>query len=208
MSGTTSRPPGLPRFRRLPVSSLVVFRAPGVVLTADDSPAGRAVGLELLSGPLVVGRSQHHFQKNAAIDIASCHNTDKAGTAQGFASQATAILPGKEIWTTELHGWKSTSGADEALSSAYMFECIRAGFSGLSGWLAIGTTAQGHSYILNSGGTVTRNVKYFIFRKLSTTSHSGNALDINQPAEFDADPASDEADAGTSTCRSDPWVIS
>lgn len=46
---------------------------------------------------------------------------------------------------------------------------------------------------------MTRNVKHFIFRKLSTTSNYGYALDINQPAEFSVGVASDQADAGTST---------
>ena len=48
-------------------------------------------------------------------------------------------------------------------------------------WLTIGTTAQGHCYLLNNGTTVTRNVKYYIFKKLTTTSNFGRALDINQP---------------------------
>lgn len=162
--------------------------------------------------PLLVGPSAWNYTQGAswlsgattasrkdAVAIASCHNTDKTGTAQDFADRAGSILPGKEVWNSEVHGWKSTSGADEVLSSAYMFECIRAGFSGLNGWLAIGTANQGHSYILNENSTVTRNVKYFIFRKLSTTSNYGYALDINQPAELSVGIASDQADAGTST---------
>jgi hypothetical protein len=136
---------------------------------------------------------------NSGFDIAASHNTDKGGTAAAFAAAAADELPGKEIWNTEVHGWKSTSGADEVLSSAYMFECIRAGFSGLNGWLAIGQPNQGHCYFINTNSTVTRNVKYFIFRKLSTTSNYGHALDINQPAEFSVGVGSDQEDAGTST---------
>ena len=164
--------------------------------------------------PLLVGPSAWNYAQGAswlsgattsarknAIDIASCHNTDKAGTAQDFANRVEQIWPGqgKEVWNTELHGWKSTSGADEVLSSAFLFEGIRAGFSGMSGWLAIGTTNQGHSYILNPSGTPSRNVKYFIFRKLTTTSNYGHALDIPQHPDLSAAPGSDEEDANTST---------
>lgn len=174
--------------------------APGVVLTADDIPQlvapsawSYSQGSGWLSGVNTATRRN-------ALDIASCHNTDKTGTAQDFANKVVLQCnPGTEIWNTELHGWKSTSGADEVLSSAYFFECIRAGFSGMSGWLAIGTTNQGHSYILNPSGTPSRNVKYFIFKKLTATSNYGYALDINQPAEFAAASGSDEEDAGTST---------
>jgi hypothetical protein len=122
--------------------------------------------------------------KKAAIDIAGCHNTDKTGTAQEFADKAATILPGKEVWSTELHGWKGDLLNEEIPTSSFMWETIRAGFSGINGWLAIGTPAQGHCYILNNGTTVERNVKFFIFQKLSTTSNYGNALDINQPTEL------------------------
>jgi hypothetical protein len=122
--------------------------------------------------------------KKAAIDIAASHNTDKTGTAQAFANTAATQLPGKEIWNTELHWWMGNGPTEEIPTTSYLFETIRAGFSGINGWLAIGTTNQQHCYILNNGTSVTRNVKFHIFRKLSTTSNYGHALDINQPAQL------------------------
>lgn len=114
-----------------------------------------------------------------AISIAACHNTDRTGDAQSFADTVREDLGDDiEIWNTEVHGWKSTSSENETTSFYYYIEAIRAGFSGINGWLAIGTTNQGHSYILNPGGTPTRNVKYYIYRKLSSTSNYGNALNI------------------------------
>ena len=88
------------------------------------------------------------------------------------------------MWSTELHGWKGSDPSSEIPTSSFVFESIRAGFAGINGWLPIGTTAQGHCYILNDGANVTRNVKSFIFKKLSTTSNYGNALEVNQPTEF------------------------
>ena len=124
-------------------------------------------------------------RRKDAIDIAAAHNTDKTGTAEDFVERSHEILgTEKEVWNTEVHGWKSTGGADEVLTFSYMLEAINAGFSGLTGWLAIGTTNQGHSYILNPTGTPSRNVKYFIFNKLTNTSHRGQALDIETPEEL------------------------
>ncbi len=124
-------------------------------------------------------------RRRNAIDISASHNTDKTGTAEDFVERSHDILgPEKEVWNTELHGWKSTSNADEVLTFSFMLEAINAGFSGLSGWLAIGTTNQGHSYILNPNGTPVRNVKYFIFNKLTNTSHRGQALEIDTPDEL------------------------
>jgi hypothetical protein len=154
--------------------------------------------LEADDFPLMVGASSWNYSQGAtwiskfsteerqsAIDIASSHNTDKTGTAQDFADQVhTTLGADTEVWETEQHGWKSTSSANEVTSFSYYMESIRAGFTGISGWLAIGTTSQGHSYLLNSGGTVTRNVKYYIFKKLSNTSNYGYSLDIDEPAEF------------------------
>ncbi|MEN8867306.1 MAG: carbohydrate-binding protein [Akkermansiaceae bacterium] len=124
-------------------------------------------------------------RRRNAVDIAASHNTDKTGTAQQFADAVIDTLGADtEIWNTEVHGWKSTSSANEVLTFSFMLEAINAGFSGLSGWLAIGTTNQGHSYILNPSGTPRRNVKYFIFNKLTNTSHRGQALDIDAPDEL------------------------
>ncbi|MDB4265199.1 carbohydrate-binding protein [bacterium] len=148
--------------------------------------------------PLFIAPSSWNFQQGAswinnldttrrrnAIDIAASHNTDKTGTAQEFADAVIDTLgPDVEIWNTELHGWKSTSNANEVLTFSFMMEGINAGFSGLSGWLAIGTTNQGHTYILNPSGTPRRNVKYFIFNKLTNTSHRGQALEIDTPDEL------------------------
>jgi len=124
-------------------------------------------------------------RRRDAIDIAASHNTDKTGTARDFVRRSHKILgPEKEIWNTELHGWKSTSKTNEVTSFSFMTEAIRAGFSGINGWLAIGTKNQGHSYILNENGKPRRNVKYFIFQKLTNTSHRGRVLDITQPKEL------------------------
>ena len=154
-----------------------------------DSPALAAANVEV---PLFIGPSAWNYSQGAswirnldtqrrrdAIDIAACHNTNRTGTAQQFADDVRDTLgPDTEIWNTEVHGWKSTSSENETTSFYYMLEKIRAGFSGLNGWLAIGTTNQGHAYILNPNGSPVRNVKYFIFKKLSETSNYGHALNI------------------------------
>ena len=156
--------------------------------------------------PLLIGPSSWEFsqgaswirnlndnRKRAAIDIAASHNTNRdsgSGTEQSFADQARETLGDDvEIWNTELHGWKSTSNTDEVTSSHFMFDAVRAGFTAINGWLAIGTPNQGHSYILNGGGTVTRNVKFFIFQKLSNTSNYGTALDLNLPGNLKSSAA-------------------
>jgi hypothetical protein len=158
---------------------------PSLLLEADDFP--------LMVGPSSWNYSQgsswiSRFTTTArrdAIDIASSHNTDKTGTAQQFADAAKAALGDDvEIWETEQHGWKGNSTTSEAMSFSYMIETVRAGFTGLSGWLAIGTTAQGHCYLLNNGTTVKRNVKYYMFKKLSNTSNYGYALDINETTDL------------------------
>ncbi|MDP0489500.1 MAG: carbohydrate-binding protein [Verrucomicrobiota bacterium JB023] len=178
---------------------------PDVTLTAEDIP--------LLIAPSAWSYSQGSSWMNGvrfssyrqALDIAACHNTDKGGTAQDFADSVREryvddegellSVPVPEIWNTEVHGWKSTSNADEVLTFAYMMECINAGFSGLSGWLAVGFSNQGHCYIVNSQ----RSVKYYIFKKLANTSHRGFALDVNEPDEFkvywDPDPDQQDADS-------------
>ncbi|MGJ8641126.1 MAG: carbohydrate-binding protein [Opitutaceae bacterium] len=171
---------------------------PGITLTADDIPQ-------------IVGPSSWNFdqgswwidglntqEKKDAIQIASSHNTDKSGTAQEFVDTVREYCnPGTEIWNTELHGWKGHSGnsSDEVLTYAFMLEAINAGFHGISGWLAIGTTSQGHSYILNTGNP-TRNVKYYMFEKLTNTSNRGYALEVNEPDELEAD--SQDANASVS----------
>jgi len=156
-----------------------------------DSTALANANIEV---PLFIGASAWNYQQGAswirnldtvrrrnAIDIAACHNTDRTGSAQEFADQVRDTLGADtEIWNTEVHGWKSTSSENETTSFYYYLEKINAGFSGLNGWLAIGTTNQGHAYILNPSGTPRRNVKYFIFKKLSATSNYGHALNIIQ----------------------------
>lgn len=142
--------------------------------------------------PFIVGPSSWNYVQGAswlrtlntpakrkAIDIASCHNTNRTGTPFLFAKTARETLgPEVEVWNTELHGWKSTSKENEVTSFYYMLEVIRAGFSGINGWLALGTKNQGHSYILSPKGTPVPNVKYFLFKKLSSTSNAGHALEI------------------------------
>lgn len=173
---------------------------PTVTLVADDIP--------LLVAPSAWSYTQGRSWMSGvlfnsyrdALDIASCHNTDKGGTAQGFVDRVEEMYDGQsqpvpEIWNTELHGWKSTSNADEVLTFAYMMECINAGFSGISGWLAIGFSNQGHCYIVNNQ----RSVKYYMFEKLTNTSNRGYALDVNEPSEFkvywDSDPDQQDADS-------------
>ncbi|WP_162273950.1 carbohydrate-binding protein [Mariniblastus fucicola] len=161
-----------------------------------DSAALSSANVEV---PLFIGPSAWNYQQGAswirnldtqrrrdAIDIAACHNTNRTGTAQDFADDVHDTLGADtEIWNTEVHGWKSTSSENETTSFYYMLEKIRAGFSGLNGWLAIGTTNQGHAYILNPSGTPARNVKYFIFKKLSETSNYGHALNIvEEPSQL------------------------
>ncbi|MGJ8650147.1 MAG: carbohydrate-binding protein [Opitutaceae bacterium] len=169
---------------------------PTVTLVADDIP--ELVGPSAWS--YTQGRSWlsglYTGLRRDAVDIASCHNTDKGGTAQDFVDRLESVYSGEvvpEAWNTELHGWKSTSNADEVLTYAYMMECINAGFSGISGWLAVGTPNQGHSYIVNSA----RSVKYYMFEKLTNTSNRGYALEVNEPDELKVywDPDPDQADA-------------
>ncbi|MDF7808361.1 carbohydrate-binding protein [Pontiellaceae bacterium B12219] len=150
--------------------------------------------LEADDMPLTIGASSWNYlqgtswihnldtqRRRDAIDIASSHNTDRSGTAQAFVDEVHATLGADtEVWETEQHGWKSTSGENEVTSFYYYIQSIRAGFTGLNGWLAIGTSGQGHSYLINNGSTVTRNVKYYIFKKLSTTSNYGYALDMDE----------------------------
>ncbi|MGJ8653870.1 MAG: carbohydrate-binding protein [Opitutaceae bacterium] len=174
---------------------------PTVTLVADDIPQ--------LVGPSAWSYSQgdswlsglYTGLRRDAVDIASCHNTDKGGTAQDFVDQLEVTYAGEEVpeaWNTELHGWKSTSNADEVLTYAYMMECINAGFSGISGWLAVGTPNQGHCYIVNSA----RSVKYYMFEKLTNTSNRGYALEVNEPDElkvyWDSDPDQADADSAVS----------
>ena len=171
-----------------------------VVRALQSSSTLSEAGIEV---PKFIGPSAWNYSQGAswisnlntqlrrdAISIAGCHNTDRTGSAQQFANAVRARFSGAndtmpEIWNTEVHGWKSTSSENETTSFYYMLEKIRAGFSGLNGWLAIGTTNQGHAYILNPNGNPTRNVKYFIFKKLSATSNYGHALNIVQePSEL------------------------
>lgn len=147
--------------------------------------------------PLIVAPSAWSFSQGASFvsyaksqglldgfDIAASHNTGYQGTAQDFADECAGL--GKEIWDTEVHGWKGAVTADEISTSYQMFDRIRAGFNGLNGWLAIGTTSQKHCYFLNKGTSsgIFRNVKYYIFKKLTNTSNYGYALDVNQPEAF------------------------
>lgn len=154
----------------------------------DNLPAGMDV-------PLIVAPSTWSFTQGVSwlnraqsqnvlsgFQIAASHNTGRQGTPQDFADKATEL--GKEIWDSEVHGWKGKTPDVEIPNSFQMFDRIRAGFTGLDAWLTIGTTAQQHCFILNSGSSVTRNVKYYIFRKLCNTSNYGHAYDINQPSEF------------------------
>lgn len=130
-------------------------------------------------------RSINSAEKRQAIDIAAAHNTDKSGSAKLFAKAAKTYLGNDvEIWNTELHGWKSVKSADEVLTSSYLFEAIDAGFSGINGWLAVGTKNQGHCYYLNEGGKIRRNVKYYIFKKLANTSNYGHALSVDHQDKF------------------------
>ncbi|VGO11743.1 Arabinoxylan arabinofuranohydrolase [Pontiella desulfatans] len=176
---------------------------PTVTLTADDIPQLVAPSAwNYTQGASWMGGVLFNSYREA-LDIASCHNTDKGGTAADFADKVNEMYDGQpqpvpEIWNTEVHGWKSTSNADEVLTFAYMLECINAGFSGLNGWLAVGYSDQGHCYIVNKQ----RSVKYYIFEKLTTTSNRGYALDVNEPDEFkeywDADPDQADADSAVS----------
>ncbi|MEJ6634082.1 MAG: carbohydrate-binding protein [Akkermansiaceae bacterium] len=175
---------------------------PTVTLTAEDIP--ELVGASAWS--YTQGRSWMNGLtsrlRREAVDIASSHNTDKGGTAQDVTDRVEEIYAGDgyvpEIWNTEVHGWKSTSNADEVLTYAYMMECINAGFSGLSGWLAVGFSNQGHCYIVNNQ----RSVKYYMFQKLTNTSNRGYALEVNEPDEFkvywDSDPDQADADSAVS----------
>ncbi|MGJ8653865.1 MAG: carbohydrate-binding protein [Opitutaceae bacterium] len=157
----------------------------GITLTADDIPEIIAPSSWSLEQGTTWINNLDAGDKEA-ISIAASHNTDRAGSAQLFADAAKAALGNNvEIWNTETHGWKSTSSTNETTSFYYYLEAIRAGFGGINGWLAIGTTNQGHAYILNPSGTPTRNVKYHIFQKLSSTSNYGHALDIIEEPGLD-----------------------
>ena len=196
---------------------------------SNDRRSGRMTGEDVLEisnyleehldeedMPLIVGPSSWNYEqgsawlhtlnshsKRQALDIASSHNTNRTGTPFLFVKTAHRVL-GKdvEVWNTELHGWKSTSKENEVTSFYYMLEAIRAGFSGINGWLALGTEKQGHSYILSSKGKPVPNVKYFLFKKISSTSNYGHALDIvKEPKQLDYSAALIKDDLMT------VWVI-
>ena len=91
-----------------------------------------------------------------------------------------------EIWNTEVHGWKSTSSQEtKRLRSTLCFKKFgRDSLGSMAGWQSAKKN-HGHAYILNETdtdspirGIPTRNVKYFIFKKLSETSNYGHALNI------------------------------
>ena len=172
---------------------------------ADNYPA-----LEEGDMPLTIAPSSWNFSQGGtwisnldsrrrrdAVDIAASHNTDRTGSAENFVSQVRETLgEDTEIWNTEVHGWKSTSNTNETTSFGYYLEAVRAGFCGLTGWLAIGTTNQGHAYILNPSGTPNPNVKYHIFQKFSSTSNYGYALNIiEEPAAALLADTSDDYDS-------------
>ncbi|MGJ8639317.1 MAG: hypothetical protein ACSHYA_07975 [Opitutaceae bacterium] len=161
-----------------PRDSKLVLEAADIPLLIAPSTWSYKQGVEWL-------QEAKKSSKRRSIDIAASHNTDPGGSAKAFAEEVRSVL-GKnvEIWNTELHDWKSSDGYDEVTSVSYLFDAIRAGFSGISGWLAIGTPKQGHSYILHNGKSVKRNVKYFIFKKLTNTSNTGHALDVTQPSKL------------------------
>jgi len=89
--------------------------------------------------PLIVGPSTWNFAQGEvwlkkinterlrnSIDITASHNTDRTGTALGFARRSHQILgPKTEVWNTELHGWKSTQKTNEVTSFSYMVEANR-----------------------------------------------------------------------------------
>ncbi|MDF7823620.1 carbohydrate-binding protein [Pontiellaceae bacterium B12227] len=154
---------------------------PGLLLEEEDFPLMIAPSADRYTqGGWWIDRLTTDARRDA-VDIGACHNTRKDGSAEEFAADVRAALGNDaEIWETEQHGWKSTDSANEVTSFYYYMESIRAGFTGINGWLAIGTPNQGHSYLLNNGTTVTRNVKYYIFKKLSTTSNYGYALDSDE----------------------------
>ena len=168
---------------------------PGITLTADDIPEIVAPSSWSYSEGRIWINNLDNGDK-AAISIAASHNTGRDGDAQSFADAVrTELGNDTEIWNTEVHGWKSTSSENETTSFYYYLEAIRAGFGGINGWLAIGTTSQGHSYILNPNGTPRRNVKYYIYRKMSSTANYGHALDIlDEPDVFNAPLGSDDDD--------------
>ena len=180
----------------------------GRMSTADFRDVSEYLDEHLLpeDKPLLIGPSSWNYSQGAnfirdlrftsrknAVDIAAGHNTNRpsdpdenfAATVEFANAVREELGPDTEIWNTEVHGWKSTSGENETTSFYFMLEKIRAGFTGLNGWLAIGTRNQGHAYILNPSGTPSRNVKYFIFKKLSETSNYGHALDIvEEPSQL------------------------
>lgn len=117
-----------------------------------------------------------------AIDIAACHNTGSQGTPADFSNKAYSM--GLEVWDSEMHGWVGQTPDEEIPTSDELWDRVRAGFTGIDSWLAIGTPNQHHCMILHRGSYAERNVKYFIFRKVTNTSHGGHCLDVNQPAAF------------------------
>ena len=119
-----------------------------------------------------------------AIDIPACHNTGNQGTPLDFATKAFSL--GKEAWDSEMHGWVGKETIDEIPTSNVLWERVRAGFSGLDSWLALGTVNQQHCYILNKSGVPTPNVKYHIFKKVTNTSNYGYAITTSQPSEFES----------------------
>lgn len=118
--------------------------------------------------------------EHLAFEIAGTHNTDPAGTPEAFVTEAKKL--NKEVWNTELHGWTGIALRDEVLNSNYLWEHIRAGFSGIDSWLFFGPLiGKDHTMIWASTTQIVKSGKYEMFKKLVNNANRGYYLETTMP---------------------------
>lgn len=119
-----------------------------------------------------------------SYSIAACHNTNKTGTPESFATAANNY--NKEPWDSELHGWKGIDIVDEVLSSHYFFEHINAGFVGLDTWLFYGPLeGKDHTMLWSNSSEYAFSSKYEIFKKVVNNANGGNYLESTLSVDTD-----------------------
>lgn len=118
--------------------------------------------------------------EHLAFEIAGTHNTDPAGTPEAFVTEAKKL--NKEVWNTELHGWTGIALRDEVLNSSYLWEHIRAGFSGIDSWLFFGPlSGKDHTMIWANTTQIIKSGKYEMFKKVVNNANRGYYLETTLP---------------------------
>jgi hypothetical protein len=142
--------------------------------------------------PLLVTPSSYHYKvglewlqeaRNTVgtnfFDIASTHNTKDVGSLEAFVAEAA--LQGKEVWNTELHGWRGPDDLAVA-NTEKLFHQIRSGVSGINDWLSLGNEIKEHKMLrtMNDGSVEAMRI-YYIFKQLVNTSSGGRYLPTTIP---------------------------